>query len=79
MDRAELACLLGVSPVGTGPRDVVVEEHDSARFRVAFPDAVAAGGTVFLADPEWEKTERAQFNALVAQSDRKSTRLNSSH
>ena len=68
MDRAELARLLGVSPVGAGPRDVVVEERDPARFRVAFSEAVAAGGTVFLADPEWEKTEREQFNALVAQS-----------
>ena len=65
MDRAELARLLG-APTTAEPRDVVVDESDPARFVVAFTDAVAAGGTVFVADPAWGGNERAQFNALVA-------------
>ena len=64
MERAELARLLGV-PMGSGaPRDVVVAERDPETFRAAFADAVAAGGTVFLADPAWGTTERAQFDSL---------------
>jgi O-succinylbenzoic acid--CoA ligase len=45
---------------------VVVEENEPARFCAAFAEAVAAGGTVFLANPAWGVAERAQFNALVA-------------
>ncbi|HEY0967564.1 MAG TPA: AMP-binding protein [Opitutaceae bacterium] len=64
MERAELARWLGVSLASGAPRDVVVAERDPAAFRAAFADAVAAGGTVFLADPAWGALERAQFDAL---------------
>ena len=67
MDRVELARLLGASTIVAEPRNVVVEASEPERFIAAFAGAVAAGGTVFLADPAWEKTERAQFNALVTQ------------
>ncbi len=43
---------------------VVVEEREPERFCAAFAEAVAAGGTVFLANPDWGPDERAQFNAL---------------
>lgn len=48
-------------------RDVVIEERDPALFMKAFASTVAAGGNVFLADPSWGPTERAQFDALIAQ------------
>ncbi len=77
MERAELARKLYASLSQAGHSDrsgvvaeacdvVVVEEREPARFCVAFADAVAAGGTVFLANPGWGAAERAQFNALVA-------------
>ncbi len=66
MDRAELARLLGAPSAWAEPRDVVVEEGDPVKFIEAFTAAVAAGGTVFIADPSWGQNERAQFNALVA-------------
>ena len=66
MDRAELSRLLGSEGLLAEPRDVVVNEREPARFIEAFTDAVAAGGTVFLADPNWGERERAQFNALVS-------------
>ncbi|OHE89218.1 MAG: hypothetical protein A3G75_11380 [Verrucomicrobia bacterium RIFCSPLOWO2_12_FULL_64_8] len=47
------------------PRDVVVEERDPDRFMAAFAEAVAAGGTVFVADPSWGTNERSQFAALT--------------
>ena len=68
MDRAELARLLGITSVDAKPRAVVVDVCEPERFIAAFAKAVVAGGTVFLADPEWGKTEREQFNALVTQS-----------
>ena len=67
MERAQLAYLLGTPAIVCEPRDVVVEEGDPARFTAVFADAVAMGGTVFVADPSWGQAERAQFNALVAQ------------
>jgi o-succinylbenzoate---CoA ligase len=67
MERVDLIRLLGVEPAMVEPRDVVVEERDPGRFITAFTEAVAAGGTVFLADPNWGGRERAQFAALVAQ------------
>jgi o-succinylbenzoate---CoA ligase len=67
MERVDLIRLLGAETAVSEPRDVVVEERDPERFIAAFTEAVAAGGTVFLADPNWGERERAQFNALVAQ------------
>ncbi len=68
MERAELARRLrGGRPAVAAARDaVVVEAREPARFRAAFAEAVAAGGTVFLANPDWGAAERAQFNALRA-------------
>lgn len=66
MERVDLIRLLGGEPMVGEPRDVVVEEREPERFIAAFTAAVAAGGTVFLADPNWGERERAQFNALVA-------------
>jgi o-succinylbenzoate---CoA ligase len=66
MERVDLIRLLGAEPLLAGPCDVVVEAREPAAFMSAFTDAVASGGTVFLADPAWGETERAQFNTLVS-------------
>lgn len=66
MERVELARLLGAAWAAAAPRNVVVDESDPARFMAAFADAVAVGGTVFVADPVWSQGERDQFNALVS-------------
>ena len=65
MERADLIRLLGAEPLLAEPRDVVVEARDPTAFIEQFTEAVASGGTVFLADPAWSQTERAQFNALI--------------
>jgi O-succinylbenzoic acid--CoA ligase len=68
MERVELARrLLGERPsVAEASDRVVVEAREPARFRAAFADAVASGGTVFLANPDWGAAERGQFNALCS-------------
>ncbi|MBC8041095.1 MAG: AMP-binding protein [Opitutaceae bacterium] len=66
MERVDLIRLLGAEPMLAEPRDVVVEAREPEAFMDKFTEAVAAGGTVFLADPAWGDAERAQFNALVA-------------
>jgi o-succinylbenzoate---CoA ligase len=66
MERAELIRLLGRPPLVAEMRDVIVEEREPAVFIESFSNAVAAGGTVFLADPAWGGNERAQFNALAS-------------
>ena len=73
MDRAELSQLLGHAPVFSPanasvlPAGRVVAEREPAQFIARFGAAVAAGGPVFLADPNWGEVERAQFQALIAQ------------
>lgn len=67
MERVDLIRLLGAEPTQTGRHDAVVEAREPAAFMGAFTTAVAAGGTVFLADPAWGLAERAQFDALVSQ------------
>lgn len=66
MDRAELIRLLNVPSAAGEPRDVVVCAQDPRAFIESFGQAVAAGGNVFLADPAWGETERAQFAAIRA-------------
>ncbi|MEZ0217278.1 MAG: AMP-binding protein [Rariglobus sp.] len=66
MERVDLIRLLGAEPLLAEPRDVVVEAREPAVFIEKFAEAVAAGGTVFLADPAWGQEERAQFNVLVS-------------
>jgi O-succinylbenzoic acid--CoA ligase len=73
MERAELARRLGAARMAPEPHDVVVGEREPARFRAALAGAVAAGGTVFLANPDWGTAERTQFDALVATSAQRST------
>ncbi len=71
MERADLSRLLRGAALGATPgapvgtRDSVVSEREPAAFMSAFAEAVAAGGTVFLADPNWGNRERAQFDELV--------------
>lgn len=70
MERAELARRLGAradAAAGT-PGDTVIAERDACAFQAAFAQAVAAGGTVFLADPAWGATERAQAEGVRASS-----------
>lgn len=66
MERADLSRLLGSEPRPSAPRDVVVEAREPVDFIAKFSEAVAAGGTVFLADPSWGQVERVQFKALAA-------------
>lgn len=65
MERGELARRLGAAAGSRtgGPR--AVEERDTARFMRSFADAVSAGGDIFLADPAWRSTERAEFAQLM--------------
>jgi O-succinylbenzoic acid--CoA ligase len=65
MERNELARRFGAGSRADGPRDVIVEASQPGRFMAEFGDAVAAGGTVFVADPSWGAVERAQLAALV--------------
>jgi O-succinylbenzoic acid--CoA ligase len=67
MERLELARLLGADKSAGAPRDVIIEESQPVRFMQAFGGAVAAGGTVFVADPSWGDVEMAQFSDVVAQ------------
>lgn len=67
MERFELARLLGADlAVGEGAARTVIEEREPGRFREKFAAAVAGGGQVFLADPNWGQAERAQLAKLVA-------------
>ena len=65
MERVELARRLGVSLQVAALRDVIVEELEPERFMAAFGEAMAAGRTVFVADPSWGAVERAQFDELT--------------
>jgi uroporphyrinogen decarboxylase len=54
--------------MGAGePCDRVVAEATPEGFMAAFAEAVAAGGTVWLADPAWGAAEREQFAARLAE------------
>lgn len=65
--RAELVRLLNAAPsLSASPRDVVVCERRPVDFMRAFAGAVAAGGRVFVADPDWDAARRARFDELVA-------------
>lgn len=66
MDRAELSGRLGGGTLRHGGSDTVICEEDPARFHAAFSTAAASGGRVFLADPAWRESERAEFNAILS-------------
>ena len=71
MTRAELAQLLGVTLQAPAPQPsapVVISEGDPQKFMAAFAGAVASGGTVLLADPNWGENERTQLAELVGSS-----------
>ncbi len=73
MERSDLARQLGATPVApkeTGGESTVVEEREPARFMAAFAAAVAAGGNVFLADPDWTDAQQADLQAIRRQPDR---------
>jgi len=67
MERAELARLLGGK--ATSAARTVIAEPDEAEFRAQFADAVAGTGEVFLCDPKWSETERAQCQAALTSSE----------
>jgi O-succinylbenzoic acid--CoA ligase len=68
MERIELARRLGADGMAGAVRDSIVEESQPERFMQAFCGAVAAGGTVFIADPSWGAVERARFAKVLGQS-----------
>jgi len=68
MNRSELAKVLGaatgiVSDPKAGP--VMIREADPREFMTSFAQAVAGEGDVFLTDPNWGESERAQLAALL--------------
>ena len=65
MERTELVRRLGITLRVAAPRDVIVEEREPERFMAAFGEAMAAGATVFVADPSWGAAERARFDELT--------------
>ncbi len=72
MERREFLSRLGGdarTAWGVPATIAVVEERDPAAFRAAFVAAVAGGGQVALANPDWGREERTQFAQLLAQTD----------
>jgi O-succinylbenzoic acid--CoA ligase len=67
MERIELARVLGNGGRAGLTRTVIIEESQQERFMQVFLDAAGARGTVFVADPSWGATERAQLAAAAAQ------------
>lgn len=65
MERGELGRLLGSSASGFSPQAQVIEEGDPVRFMEAFADAASGGGNVFLANPAWRASERADLSRMV--------------
>jgi o-succinylbenzoate---CoA ligase len=65
MERIELARRLGTVAGAGRPHDVTIAASEPDDFMARFGAGVAAGGMVFVADPRWGETERAQFAALV--------------
>lgn len=64
--REQLLRLLSADTSLGESGDAVVCERDPTRFIEAFTAAVAGGGNVFVADPDWDESRRALFNRLVA-------------
>lgn len=65
-DRSDLIGLLAASPAAGNAGDVVVCERAPDDFIAAAIAAIAGGGTVFVADPDWDETRRAAFDRLRA-------------
>lgn len=65
MERGELAGRLGSAPAAADGAPRVVEDGDPAGFMASFAGAVAAGGSIFLADPSWRLAERAELGRLL--------------
>ena len=68
MERADLSQALRAwrsREHGTGSKEpILISEAGPARFMAAFADAVAGTGEVFLGNPAWGESERAQLAAL---------------
>jgi O-succinylbenzoic acid--CoA ligase len=65
MDRRELARHLGAVPPGVPGRSRIVESADPAEFMRMFASAVADVGNVFLSNPSWDPSERAELERLA--------------
>lgn len=66
MERGELGRLLGSPASGNSLEAQVIEEGDPIRFMAAFAAAASGGGNVFLANPAWRATERADLARTVS-------------
>jgi O-succinylbenzoic acid--CoA ligase len=67
MERIDLARLLGVCGTAGAPHAVIIDASQPGQYMEQFGAAVAAGGTVFVADPSWGAVEQAQFAAVITQ------------
>jgi O-succinylbenzoic acid--CoA ligase len=66
MERGELAVRLSGQRTGAPCAGPVVEESDPARFMASFAAAAAGEGNVFLSNPLWRSSERADLARLVS-------------
>jgi len=71
MERLELARRLGAGSRRAGGRESIVDERETARFMVAFSEAVASGGPVLVMNPTWSAVERERFAAPVQSAEGK--------
>ncbi len=72
MTRNELARLLGAAAeplADSRAAPSVITEADPREFMTALAKAAAQGGEVFLCDPNWQETEKAQLAALMSDPD----------
>jgi len=65
MERREIARHLGAVPSGASGQSHIVESADPAEFMRMFGSAVADGGNVFLSNPAWGPSERAELARLT--------------
>jgi o-succinylbenzoate---CoA ligase len=65
MERGKLAELFAPFRNGAQANKPLVEEGDPERFMASFSATVSGGGNVFLANPAWRSTERAELYRLA--------------
>jgi O-succinylbenzoic acid--CoA ligase len=68
VERGDLARALGREPLAAGKSPTWVEDRDPGRFMASFADAVAAGGNVFLGNPESPQPEREALRRSLPES-----------
>jgi O-succinylbenzoic acid--CoA ligase len=64
VERGRIADLLSSLRPGAATHGPVVEASDPAQFMASFAGAVVGGDNVFLANPAWRATERAELRRL---------------